>query len=278
MGVKKYKPTSAGLRFMTRLTTEELTDKRPERGLTRPRKSTGGRNNQGRITVWQRGAGHKRLYRIIDFRREKLDVPARVAALEYDPNRSARLALLHYMDGEKRYILAPDQVKVGDSVVAGEAVEVRPGNHMPLRQMPLGTMIHNLEVKLGKGGQLIRSAGSSGQLLARVGKYAQVRLPSGEEKLVHQDCWATVGQVGNLDHVNISIGKAGRARWMGRRPNVRGTAMNPVDHPHGGGEGKSKSGRQLVTPWGEYTKGKKTRRNPRTDKYIVKRRVKKSKK
>jgi large subunit ribosomal protein L2 len=277
MGVKKYKPTSPGMRFMTRLTNEGLADKRPERRLVRPKKSTGGRNNSGHITVFQRGGGHKRLYRIIDFRRDKVDVPARVAAIEYDPNRSARIALLHYLDGEKRYILAPDQVRVGDTLVSGETAEIKAGNHMPLRQMPLGTVIHNLELKRGKGAQLIRGAGTSGQLVARIGKYAHIRLPSGEERLVHKDCWATVGQVGNLDHVNISIGKAGRSRWLGRRPNVRGAAMNPVDHPHGGGEGKSKAGRQLVTPWGEYTKGKKTRRKTLSDKYIVKRRTKKSK-
>ncbi len=278
MGVKTYKPTSAGLRFMTRLTNEDLADKRPEKKLVRPRKSSGGRNNYGRITVRHRGGGHKRIFRIIDFRRDKLDVPAKVAAIEYDPNRTARIALLHYQDGEKRYILAPDQVRVGDTLLASETAEIKPGNHMPLSQMPLGTVLHNLEIKRGKGAQMIRSAGGGGQLVAKVGKYAQIRLPSGEERLVHQACWATVGQVGNLDHVNISIGKAGRKRWLGRRPKVRGAAMNPVDHPHGGGEGKSKAGRHLVTPWGKCTKGMKTRRNTLTDKYIVKRRVKKSKK
>ncbi len=275
MGIKSYKPVSPGIRFMTRVSTDELEKKKPERALTRPLTSTGGRNNSGRMTVRHRGGGHKRKYRVIDFKRNKLDVPGKVAALEYDPNRSARLALLHYLDGEKSYILAPDQVRVGDVLVASESAEIRPGNHLPLKQLPLGTVIHNLELKKGKGGQLMRSAGSNGQVLAKVGKYAQVRLPSGEERLVHQDCWATVGQVGNLDHINISVGKAGRTRWMGRRPKVRGSAMNPVDHPHGGGEGKSKGGRHPVTPWGVPTKGKKTRRNTRSDKYIVKRRAKK---
>lgn len=275
MGVKSYKPTSAGLRFMTRLTTEELADKKPEKSLVKPMKSMGGRNNYGRITVRHRGGGHKRKYRIVDFKRDKVDVPARVAALEYDPNRSARLALLHYADGEKRYILAPEQIRIGDELLAGVNAEIKPGNHLSLRQLPLGTMLHNLELKKGKGGQLIRGAGTSGQLLAKVGDYAQIRLPSGEERMVHQDCKATVGQVGNIDHVNISIGKAGRKRWMGRRPKVRGSAMNPVDHPHGGGEGKAKGGRHPVTPWGVITKGKKTRKNARSDKYIVKRRTKK---
>ncbi len=272
MPLKNYKPTTSGRRFMTTLDFSELTRKPPEKGLLRPLVRKAGRNNYGHITVWCRGGGHKRRYRIIDFKRDKRGIPAKVAALEYDPNRSAFIALLHYVDGEKRYIIAPHGIKVGDTVLADENAEVKVGNHLPLKNIPLGTLIHNLELKIGKGGQLIRSAGSYGQILAKEGKYALVRLPSGEERLVHLECWATIGQVSNPDHINITLGKAGRSRWLGRRPAVRGVAMNPVDHPHGGGEGKSGPGRHPVTPWGFPTLGAKTRRNPRTDKFIVKRR------
>jgi large subunit ribosomal protein L2 len=226
----------------------------------------------GRITSRYIGGGHKRLFRIIDFKREKLDIPAKVAAIEYDPNRSANIALLHYLDGEKRYILAPLDLKAGETVMSGERVDIRPGNALPLKNIPLGTLIHNIEMKPGKGAQLIRSAGSSAQLMAKEGKYAHIKMPSGEVRLIQQNCYATIGQVGNLDHENVTIGKAGRTRWLGRNPRVRGVAMNPVDHPLGGGEGKSSGGRHPVTPWGVPTKGYKTRQNKATDKYIVKRR------
>ncbi len=274
MAIKKYKPTSPGRRFMTQTVFNKEGAKEPEKTLIRSLKKSGGRNNTGRVTVWHRGGGHKRRYRVIDFKRDKLEIPAKVASVEYDPNRSAWIALLHYADGEKRYILAPQRLGVGDKVVAGENVDIKPGNHIPLRNMPLGTILHNLEHKIGKGGQLIRSAGTFGQLMAKEGKYALIRMPSGEQRLVLQDCWATVGQVSNPDHGNISIGKAGRKRWLGRRPIVRGVAMNPVDHPHGGGEGRNK-GNHPQTPWGKITKGKKTRKNPRTDKYIMHGRKKK---
>jgi large subunit ribosomal protein L2 len=226
----------------------------------------------GRITSRYIGGGHKRLFRVIDFKREKFDIPAKVAAIEYDPNRSANIALLHYLDGEKRYILAPLELKPGETVVSGERVDIRPGNALPLKNIPLGTMIHNIEMKPGKGAQLIRSAGSSAQLMAKEGKYAHIKMPSGEVRLIQQNCYATIGQVGNLDHENVTLGKAGRTRWLGRNPRVRGVAMNPVDHPLGGGEGKSSGGRHPVTPWGVPTKGYKTRQNKATDKYIVKRR------
>ena len=275
MAIKSFKPTSAGRRHMTVASQEGLSTKRPEKRLTRYRQATGGRNNLGHITAYHRGGGHKRLFRSVDFRRDKLDIPAKVTALEDDPNRSANLALLCYADGEKRYILAPHRLQVGDSVVAAEEADVRPGNHMPLKNIPLGTILHNLEIKIGKGGQLIRSAGTYGQLMAKEGDYALIRMPSGEDRLVHLACRATVGQVGNLDHGSESIGKAGRKRWMGRRPITRGVAMNPVDHPHGGGEGKTSGGRHPVTPWGIPTKGKKTRKKKPSDKYIVRRRVKK---
>jgi len=271
MGIRRLKSTSSGARFMTVADFSEVTKKEPEKSLTRPLKSTGARNNQGRITVRFRGGRHKRRYRIIDFRRDKWGVPAKVAAIEYDPNRSARIALLHYADGEKRYILAPLGLQVGDTVMAGPEAEIRPGNALPLKDIPLGTFIHNLELQPGKGGQVARSAGAYAQLMAKEGKYAHVRMPSGEIRLFLLGCMATVGQVGNVDHENITLGKAGRARWLGRRPHVRGTAMNPVDHPHGGGEGRTK-GRHPVSPWGWPTKGYKTRKKKPSDKWIVKRR------
>lgn len=273
MAVRKYKPTSPGRRFQTVSTFEEITATRPEPSLIKPLKKTGGRNNLGRITSRHRGGGHKRFYRIIDFKRDKLSVPAKVATIEYDPNRSARIALLHYLDGEKRYILAPDGLKVGDRVIASAEADIQVGNALPLKHIPPGTPIHNIELKRGKGGQIVRSAGTSAVIMAKEGNYAQVRLPSGEVRLVHLECTATIGAVGNADHGNIMIGKAGRARWLGRRPKVRGVAMNPVDHPHGGGEGRTSGGRHPVSPWGMPTKGYKTRkkRNP-SDKYIVRRR------
>jgi large subunit ribosomal protein L2 len=272
MGLKTYKPTSAGRRFQTALDFSDLTRKAPERSLLVPRKRTGGRNVYGRITSRYIGGGHKRMYRIMDFKRDKRDIPARVASLEYDPNRSAHIALLHYADGEKRYILAPLGLKVGDPVMSGERADIKPGNALPLKNIPLGTQVHNVEMKPGKGGQLIRSAGSAGQLMAREGDYATLKMPSGEVRRIHVNCFATVGQVGNLDHENVSLGKAGRKRWLGRNPRVRGVVMNPVDHPLGGGEGKSSGGRHPVTPWGVPTKGYKTRQNKATDKFIVKRR------
>jgi len=272
MGIKAYKPTSPGRRFQTGYDFEEITATKPESRLVVPLKKSGGRNNYGRMTSRHIGGGHKRQYRIIDFRRDKVDIPAKVATIEYDPNRSARIALLHYADGEKRYILAPDKLAVGDVIISSEAADIKPGNAIPLKNIPLGTLIHNVELKPGRGGQLIRSAGSYGQLMAKEEGYAQIRLPSGEVRKVRLECRATIGQVGNLDHENISIGKAGRARWLGRRPKVRGVAMNPIDHPMGGGEGKTSGGRHPCTPWGKPTKGHKTRRNKNTDKYIVKRR------
>jgi len=260
---------------MTAVTTEDLSKKRPEKSLTEFHLRTGGRNNEGRTTVRFRGGGHKRLYRRIDFRRDKAGVPARVAAIEYDPNRSARIALLHYADGEKRYILAPVGLAVKDMVQSGPAAEVKPGNALPLDNMPLGTTIHNIELKPGKGGQLIRSAGGFAQVMGREGLYVQVRLKSGEMRRVLGTCLATVGQVGNLDHENETVGKAGRSRWRGRMPHVRGVVMNPVDHPHGGGEGKSGQGNpHPVSPWGQPTKGYKTRKNKKTSKFIIARRKK----
>lgn len=272
MAIKDYQPTSPGIRFRTGLTFEEITKTQPQKGLMTPVRRSGGRNNTGRITSDHRGGGHKRLYRVIDFKRNKLGIPAKVEAIEYDPNRSARIALLCYADGERRYILAPDQVRVGDSLIAGEdRVDIRPGNSLPVKFIPVGTVIHNIELKTGKGGQLVRSAGAGAQLMAKEGDYALLKLPSGELRYVRAECRATVGQVGNLDQANISIGKAGRRRWLGRRPVTRGMAMNPVDHPHGGGEGRSK-GNHPQTPWGKPTKGYKTRKNHASDKYIVKRR------
>ena len=272
MAIRRYKPTSPGRRFQTVSSFEEITSSEPERSLLRSANKSGGRNNNGRITSRRRGGGHKRRYRLVDFKRSKDGVPARVASIEYDPNRSARVALLHYVDGEKRYILAPAGLGVGESVMSGPQADIRPGNAMALSDMPLGMTIHNIELSPGKGGQMARSAGSSAQLMAREGKYAQLRLASGEMRLVLVTCRATIGQVGNADHENISVGKAGRSRWLGRRPSVRGVAMNPVDHPHGGGEGKTSGGRHPVTPWGVPTKGYKTRRNKRTEKLIVRRR------
>jgi large subunit ribosomal protein L2 len=274
MAIKNYKPTTPGRRGMSVADFSELTKKKPEKSLIVMKKKVTGRNNLGRITVRHRGGGHKRYYRIIDFKRNKHDVPAKVAAIEYDPNRSARIALLHYADGEKRYIIAPVNLNVGDTVISGENCEIKVGNALPLRKIPVGTIIHNIELKIGKGAQLARSAGSYAQIVGKEGDYAQVKLPSGELRMVHVNCYATIGQVGNTDHENITIGKAGRKRWMGIRPTVRGVAMNPIDHPHGGGEGRSPQGNpHPVTPWGVHTKGKKTRnkRKP-SSKFIIKRR------
>ena len=276
MSVRNYKPTSPGRRGMSVSDFSELTRGKPERSLVEGRVNrTGGRNAHGRITSWQRGGGHKRRYRRVDFRREKLGIPARVAAIEYDPNRSANIALLHYHDGEKRYIVAPAEVRVGDVLESGPSAEIRPGNALPLANVPLGTVVHSIEMKPGKGAQLVRAAGLGAQLMAREGRYATLRMPSGEHRLIHVNCMATIGQVGNADQEKATIGKAGRSRWLGRRSNVRGVAMNPVDHPMGGGEGKSAGGRHPCTPWGVPTKGHKTRKNRRTQKYVVKRRGKK---
>jgi large subunit ribosomal protein L2 len=274
MGIKSYKPTSAGRRHQTCSTFEEITTSKPEKSLLVTLKKTGGRNSLGRITSRHIGGGHKQKYRIIDFKRNKIDIPAKVVSIEYDPNRSARIALLTYADGEKRYILCPLELKVGDSVIASRNADIKPGNTLPLAAIPLGTVIHNLELKIGKGAQLVRSAGTFAQLMAKEGKYAQVKLPSGEVRMILQDCVATIGQVGNIDHENVNIGKAGRSRWLGRRPKVRGVAMNPVDHPHGGGEGRTSGGRHPVTPWGIPTKGYKTRTNKITSRFIVKPRTK----
>ena len=275
MSIRKYKPTSSGRRHQTVQTFEEITTSQPHRPLTESIHKTGGRNNRGELTSWWRGGGHKRLYRIIDFRRDKKNVPGKVVTVEYDPNRSARIALVTYADGEKRYILQPNGVNVGDTVVAGDNVDILPGNCLPLSSIPLGTEIHNVELRPGKGGQIARSAGSSVQLVAREGDYASVRMPSGEIRKIFVNWVATIGQVGNLDHENISLGKAGRSRWLGRRPHNRGVVMNPVDHPHGGGEGKSSGGRHPVSPWGQPAKGYKTRRGKNTDRFIVQRRRKK---
>lgn len=271
MAIRKYKPTSPARRSMSVSTFEEITKKKPEKSLIEPLKKHAGRNNRGRITTRHRGGGNKRYYRIVDFKRSKHGVPARVAAIEYDPNRSARIALLFYADGEKRYILAPVGVRVGDTVVSGEDAPIRTGNALPLRNIPTGTQVHNIELYPGKGGQLCRSAGTSAQLMAKVNNYAQLRMPSGEVRLVHLSCMATLGQVGNVDHENIQIGKAGRSRHMGKRPTVRGSAMNPNDHPHGGGEGKAPIGGQPKTKWGKPA-FQRTRNNKRTDKMIVRRR------
>ncbi len=275
MAIKTYRPYTKTRRYQTGLTFEEITTPQPHKPLLEPKSRISGRNNQGRLTIWHRGGGHKRQYRIIDFRRDKIGVPARVATIEYDPNRSAFISLLHYADGEKRYILYPKGLKVGDKVMAGPDADIVAGNAMTLKSIPAGTMIHNVEMRPGKGGQLVRAAGGAAQLLAKEGDYAQVRLPSGEVRKVHMDCTATIGQLGNLDHENITLGKAGRNRWMGRRPTVRGVAMNPVDHPLGGGEGKASGGRHPTTPWGKPTRGYKTRHNKTTDRFIVKRRGKK---
>jgi len=273
MAVKKFKPTTPSRRQMTVADFSDLAKKRPEKSLTEKLPSKGGRNNLGRVTVRFRGGGHKRLYRVIDFKRQKDDIPARVVAIEYDPNRSARIALLVYADGEKRYIIAPEGLKAGDTVISGEKADIVVGNAMPLKSIPVGTLVHNVELKIRKGGQMCRSAGSYAQLLAKEGKYCHLRLPSGEVRLVHAECRATIGQVGNLEHENITIGKAGRSRWLGRRPHVRGVAMNPIDHPMGGGEGRTSGGRPSCSPWGKPTKGYKTRKKRnKSDKYIVRRR------
>src|SRR5512139_3550572 len=276
MAVKKYKPVTPGTRGMTGHTFEEITKSRPERSLLVELRKSGGRNSYGRVTVRHRGGGQKPFIRIVDFTRDKRDIPAKVAAIEYDPNRTARLALLFYADGEKRYIIAPLDLRVGDSVLSGPQAEVRPGNSLPISNIPVGTLVHNIELKEGKGGQMVRSAGGSAQLLAKEGDYAQVRMPSGEVRLVRQNCYATIGQVGNLEHGNIKLGKAGRKRHMGIRPTVRGTAMSPRDHPHGGGEGRQPIGLAgPKSPWGKPTLGYKTRRNKRTDQFILRRRGKK---
>jgi large subunit ribosomal protein L2 len=272
MGIKQIRPVNSSSRFQSFSTFDEITAARPEKSLTVGKKKTGGRNNKGQLTSWWRGGGHKQRYRAIDFRRNKHGVEASVASIEYDPNRSARIALLHYVDGEKRYILCPLGLQVGAKVSSGETAEVNVGNALPLRRMPLGTTVHNIELKLGKGGQLVRSAGAGAQLMAKEGEYAQVRLPSGEVRRVHVECYATVGQVGNLDHENVSYGKAGRRRWLGKKPHNRGVSMNPVDHPMGGGEGKTSGGRHPCSPWGQPSKGYKTRNNKRTDGMIVRRR------
>jgi large subunit ribosomal protein L2 len=274
MPFRKLKPTSPGTRFQTVPTFDEITTQEPHKPLMEPIRSTGGRDNQGHLTSWWRGGGHKRMYRIIDFRRDKRDIPAKVATVEYDPNRSARIALLTYADGEKRYILHCVGLKVGDTIVAGQNVDILPGNCLPLKNIPLGTQLHNVELRPGRGGQIARSAGSSVQLVAKEGDYASVKMPSGEIRKISMECFATIGQVGNIDHENVSIGKAGRSRWKGIRPHVRGVAMNPVDHPLGGGEGKTSGGRHPVSPWGLPTKGYKTRNNKVSQRFIVQRRQK----
>ena len=276
MAIRKFKPTSPSRRFYEAPDFAMVTKgNEPEKGLVDPKRQTAGRNNQGRITSRFRGGGHKQRYRRIDFKRNKVGVPGTVKAIEYDPNRSARIALIYYADGDKAYILAPDGLEVGQEVLSSRYADVKPGNAMPLRHMPLGTMIHNIELKIGKGGQLVRSAGTAAQLMAKDGNYAQVRLPSHEVRMVHLDCRATVGQVSNSLHARLTLGKAGRNRWLGRRPHNRGTTMNPVDHPMGGGEGRTAGGRHPCSPWGQLAKGLKTRKNKATDKYIVRRRKKK---
>ncbi|MFN8059663.1 MAG: 50S ribosomal protein L2 [Vicinamibacterales bacterium] len=274
MPIRSYKPTSPGRRTMTVQDYSEITSTTPYKPLVEPLYKSGGRNNHGEVTSWWRGRGHKRAYRIIDFKRDKKDIPAKVSTIEYDPNRSARIALVTYADGEKRYILQPAGLKVGDTIVAGETVDILPGNTLPLRNIPQGTMVHNVELRPGKGGQMARSAGAAVQVVAKEGDYVTVRMPSGEVRLINRDCVATIGQVGNVDAENVSIGKAGRNRWLGWRPHVRGVAMNPVDHPLGGGEGKTSGGRHPVSPWGVPTKGYKTRRRKHTDAFIVTRRKK----
>ena len=273
--VKKVKPTSPGRRFQTYSTYAEVTCREPEKSLLKPLRKTGGRNVNGRITARHRGGGHKRHYRVIDFRRDKINIPAKVATIEYDPNRSARIALLHYVDGEKRYILAPLNLKVGDTVLSSDNADIQPGNTLPLANIPLGTHIHNIELRLGKGGQIVRSAGTYAQLMAKENRYALIKLPSGEVRMVLLNCRATIGQLGNVIHENIALGKAGRKRWLGKRPKVRGVAMNPVDHPMGGGEGRSSGGRHPCSPWGVPTKGFKTRdKRKKSSRLIVKRRTK----
>jgi large subunit ribosomal protein L2 len=274
MAIKTYRPTSPAIRFRTTLDNSELSSERPLKRLTFYKQRISGRDNKGHLQVRHRGGGHRKLFRFIDFRRDKRDIPAKVESLQYDPNRSARIALLSYADGEKRYILAPHGLVVGATVVSGESADILVGNALPLKNIPLGTMVHNIELKKGKGGQLARAAGAAAQLLAKEGRYAQVKMPSGETRTINLECYATIGQVGNLDHENVSIGKAGRTRWLGRRPTVRGVAMNPIDHPHGGGEGKTSGGRHPVSPWGLPTKGFKTRNNKRTQRFIISRRSK----
>ncbi|MDR1069737.1 MAG: 50S ribosomal protein L2 [Gracilibacteraceae bacterium] len=275
MSIRKFKPTSPGRRQMTVLTFEEITRSKPERSLLRPLKSKGGRNNLGKLTVRHRGGGHKRRYRVIDFRRNKEGVPAKVASIEYDPNRSANIALLNYADGHKTYIIAPHGLKVGQEIESGSGADIKVGNSLPLKNIPVGTLVHNIEMKPGKGGQLVRSAGGSAQLMAKEGRYATLRLPSGEMRMIFSECRATIGQVGNLDYENVTIGKAGRNRWLGKRPTVRGAVMNPCDHPHGGGEGRNPIGRNPCTPWGKPALGAKTRKKKNlSDKFIVKRRGK----
>ena len=274
MPIRKYKPTSPGRRFQTVQVFDDITATKPHKPLTEPLRRSGGRNNAGHLTVWWRGGGHKRLYRVIDFKRSKRDIPAKVLTIEYDPNRSARIALVAYADGEKCYILQPVGTKVGDTIIAGDNVDILPGNALPLKNIPLGTMVHNVELRPGKGGQIARSAGSAVQVVAKEGDYVSVKMPSGEVRRIHRQCVATIGQVGNLEFENVSDGKAGRSRWRGKRPHVRGVAMNPVDHPLGGGEGKAAGGRHPVSPWGMPTKGYKTRNNKSTDRFIVQRRSK----
>src|SRR6204780_1943160 len=275
MPLKTFRPYTPSRRFLTMLDKSEITKETPEKSLTESKKRTGGRNSHGEVTSWHRGGGHARRYRTVDFRRDKKGIPARVAAIEYDPNRSARLALLHYADGEKRYILHPIGLEVGMTVSTGEGADILPGNALPLRFIPPGTQVHNLELAPGKGAQVVRAAGGSAQLLSKEGDLALIKLPSGEVRRLLIDCMATVGQVGNLDHENVTYGKAGRSRWLGKMPHNRGVSMNPVDHPHGGGEGKTSGGRHPVTPWGQPTRGFKTRNNKRTDKWIVTRKAKK---
>ena len=275
MAIKKIKPTSPGRRFQRYSAFNEITSTTPEKRLLKIIKKTGGRNVNGRITCRHHGGGHKRQYRIIDFKRDKIGIPARVASIEYDPNRSARIALLHYIDGEKRYILAPQNLSVDDRIMSGPDADIKPGNTLPLSNIPLGTHIHNIELRTGKGGQIVRSAGTFAQLMAKEDRYALIKLPSGEVRMIFLKCKATIGELGNAEHENISLGKAGRKRWLGRRPRVRGVAMNPVDHPMGGGEGRSSGGRHPCTPWGIPTKGYRTRRNRKSDRHIVKRRTKK---
>ncbi|MGM0414089.1 MAG: 50S ribosomal protein L2 [Bacillota bacterium] len=270
MAIKKFKPTTPSRRYMTVSDFKELTSTEPEKSLLAPLKKSGGRNSNGRITSRRRGGGHKRKYRIIDFKRNKDGIPAKVKSIEYDPNRSARIALLTYYDGEKRYILAPNKVEVGDVLETGSGSDIKPGNALALQDMPVGTIVHNIEMQPGKGGQIARSAGAMAQILAKEGKFCHIKMPSGEVRLIRKECKATVGQVGNIEHENIVIGKAGRSRWLGKRPKVRGVVMNPHDHPHGGGEGKSPAGRHPVTPWGQKTIGKKTRKPKKSDEYIIK--------
>jgi large subunit ribosomal protein L2 len=275
MPIKSYRPTTPTRRFQTIVSREDITKQRPEKSLVESKQGTGGRNNLGRVTSRFIGGGHKQAYRVIDFKRDKAGIPATVAAIEYDPNRSARIALLHYKDGEKRYILHPDGLKLGQTISSGPQADILVGNALPLKNIPAGTIVHNIELRPGKGGQMARSAGSQAQLVSREGGLALLKLPSGEIRRVAEECLATVGQVGNVDHENVSLGKAGRKRWMGKMPHNRGVSMNPVDHPHGGGEGKTSGGRHPVTPWGQPTRGFKTRNNKRTDKWIVSRKAKK---